>query len=69
MSRTDAICLRCRKPIERDGQTCVFEGQRWPCVSEDHPRVFDAPVGGKTLRIKSGWGINPVPILDDPYAE
>ena len=69
MSRTDAICIRCGKPIERDDQTCEFKGQRWLCVPPSDQSVFDAPVGDDTLRIKSGWGINPVKILDDPYEE
>ena len=69
MPRTDAVCIRCGKPIVRDDQTCVFKGQRWPCLTEDHPSVFDAPVGGGTLSVKAGWGVNPVPILEDPYGE
>ena len=62
-------CTRCKLPMLRDDQTCVFHGQRWPCVPPSDQSVFDAPVGDSTLRVKSGWDVNPIPTYDDPYAE
>lgn len=70
---TDApCCVRCDKQLEVDNQTCKIDpdsGQRFPCVRPDDQSVFEAPVGDGILKVKSGWGINRVPILDDPYKE
>jgi len=63
MTTSPSRCLRCRQPILTDDQSCEFKGQRWRCVSEDDNRVFE--VDG--LLIKNGWGVNPVPLLRDPY--
>lgn len=64
-SRLAEVCIRCKRPIERDDQSCVFKGQRWPCVSASDKSVIEAD----GLRIKTGWDVNPIPLLKDPYAE
>ena len=59
------VCSRCHRPITRPDQTCVFLGQRWPCVPPSDQSVME--VDG--LRIKTGRAhVRPVRQLDDPYA-
>ncbi len=67
MTKTPTECTRCGKPILSDGQTCAFEGQRWPCVRSDDPTVINVPVGGVTLRIKTGGRMGAVSMPADPY--
>ncbi len=69
MPPTDATCTRCGKPIERDGQTCVFKGQRWPCRPPGDPTVIE--VDGLLIRTGDAYGNYGTPLryLDDPYAE
>ena len=57
------ICSRCHRPITRDHQSCVFEGQRWKCV----PRSDKTVIRVDGLLIRTGNEANPVPILDDHY--
>ena len=63
----DLCCIRCKKPILKDGQVCRWKGQVWLCRRRDDPDVLDIPVGGSTLKITAGHSVPPVPILDDPY--
>ncbi len=74
-SSRSEVCLRCGKPITRDGQTCRmwgrvrglcgWRGPRFPCV----PRSDNTVIKADGLLVKTGEDANPVPILDDPYGE
>lgn len=63
----DVCCIRCKRPILRDGQVCRWHGQVWPCRLPGDSSVLDVPVGGGTLKVTGGHDVPPVPILDDPY--
>jgi len=63
-------CIRCGFIIATDHQRCTVaaaNGQPWLCIATTDKSLFDVPVGGKILRVKSGCDVNPVPILEDPY--
>lgn len=63
-----SVCMRCGKPVLKDGQMCTkTDGQPWPC-REEGEAAGSILVDGLIVRVGDNYGA-PVMNLKDPYAQ